>query len=164
MTLFEIRNFLFGIPLCALSSWAIAQSGSAQVVIAPSVPTSTDAIRVSAPVELCYTNEPNTVLVDSAFLVTGNVVTLTVNTKWNYTCFFAGDPPVFKPVVHALGALPPGSYSLEYKLINLGTQTYAETVAFTVAPVLPTSSRLVLALTALLLLSAAIHHRCRRAA
>ena len=85
-------------------------------------------------------------IVDSMFQVTGNVVTLTVSTNWNGTCFSAGDPAVMKAVLFTLSPLAAGPYSLDYKLNNFGVQAYLEVVGFDVVAVIPASSRLLLAL------------------
>ena len=165
MGLARISSLFFGVLLCLMASSVRGQFGPDHVVISPSVLASTP-IQVSAPVIVCFHGDPLAVIVNSSAQVTGNVVTLTVNTNWSGICFAAGDPAVRKAVSFTLSPLPVGTYSLNYKLNNFGVQIYSESVSFDVVGALaaiPASSQLSLALIVLVVLGVAFRYRRRPA-
>lgn len=132
-------------PTLALLLWlscypAQAQFGPDHVILFPSVITPTTPIQASVPVNACWHGDPTSSIASSSTQVTGNVVSLIVNTI-SFLCFSAGDPVVKKAVWFPLPTLPEGVYTLAYELRAPGTNpiAYQESVKFAVVSAPPTN-------------------------
>ncbi len=141
--------------LAVLVPLAKAQEFGPSHVVIPSayanVPTG-----ILAPVDVCYHNDPLTLILSSTFQQSGNAITLTVHVEPTL-CFSAGDPLVEKAVRFAMPPLAPGAYTLRYQRYEGATNdflSYDEIVAFDVVDgaAVPTLTDLSLALLAALML------------